>query len=720
MFLGTITTTAVRYQIRFSTIFRVLSLAIAACFAEDQLWAFDVTINKTANTRVSGHALPQPHMTNEFPYGAQLLGSGLYAGEFVSNSLGQKIPDGTGVLLLTRDGRRQERFSGLWNMGTPENGDYRFANGWRWYGDFSDIAAVGMLHAGENWKENITFEEAELRVRAVVPASPAVLLSPATTNVPNSFTVDVIVITDPGEVTVSFASTSQQQEQTSDADGNLQLSLPAGSYHLRCEKAGYQRKERDFSVGADGSRAAFCHIRLEEEYNSTSADRGEDAKRAVRAESFPFELGLYAPDIFAYLIRDRAQKIRSFLKSGPAVAKQPEVARVISGFWQKVAQNLVQGYQHDRIEALESKKQDGNRRFLEVALGAAAADYQTTKSPPANWGDEYEFPFPKSDGFKTDDLVTSTASATNFFWPAFPREVLDQSAAASILPRALKISLGDAADLPARAKDSPAWLRLVLVPDAPGVVRFQEGATNDQPWQPDAPFYMAATETSFDQMRLYARWAEQELARHPEQEKWFVRVPATKQLVGAQNLPYTGVTLDEALSFCNWLSFAHGREPAYTRSRDASWKQDRTKDGFRLADDSEWQFAARFGFDFLAAPGTPGWKSLREEFNRYELGGTNDLRLVYFFNQAAANQRAVDAPGVLLYPLGLRDLCGNAAELCRAETSTSELLRWTVCGGQSSFRSAGGVMPWFRKEFAENSNAEVGFRVVLPVPMDNF
>jgi formylglycine-generating enzyme required for sulfatase activity len=299
--------------------------------------------------------------------------------------------------------------------------------------------------------------------------------------------------------------------------------------------------------------------------------------------------------------------------------------------------------------------------------------------------------------------------------------VLDTNAAANILPRALKISLDDAADPPVGAKDSPAWLRLILVPDTPGVVRFQDGATNDQPWQPDAPFYMAATETSFGQMRLYARWAEQELARHPEQEKWFMRVPATKQLVGAQNRPYTGVTLDEALSFCNWLSFAHGREPAYTRSRDANWKQDRTKDGFRLADDSEWQFAARFGFDFLAGSGTPRWKDLWQEFNRYSLDGTNDLRLVYFFmDQAGANPRAVDAPGALLYPLGLRDLCGNAAELCLAETSTSEMLDWTACGGQYSFRSPRGVMPWSRKKFPGISNADVGFRVVLPVPMDNF
>ena len=117
-----------------------------------------------------------------------------------------------------------------------------------------------------------------------------------------------------------------------------------------------------------------------------------------------------------------------------------------------------------------------------------------------------------------------------------------------------------------------------------------------------------------------------------------------------------------------------------TRAR-RNWKletRSRSKDGFRLADDSEWQFAARFGFDFLATSGTPSWRDLREEFNHYERGGTNDLRLVYFFNQAGAIPRTVDAPGVLLYPLGLRDLCGNAGELCLAEASTAELLRWTV------------------------------------------
>ena len=113
--------------------------------------------------------IPPPRLTNEFPFSVPSLGPGLYDGQYRTNSLGQQKPDGSGMLLLTEGNRRQERFSGWWNMGTPENGEYRFANGWKWYGNFSDVTSTGPLYTGGSWLTGLTFENAESRAREAHP-----------------------------------------------------------------------------------------------------------------------------------------------------------------------------------------------------------------------------------------------------------------------------------------------------------------------------------------------------------------------------------------------------------------------------------------------------------------------------------------------------------------------------------------------------------------------
>jgi Sulfatase-modifying factor enzyme 1 len=677
-------------------------------------------------------AKPKERLTGQFPYSAPLLGPGLYDGQYVMDSLGQRRPDGSGVLLLPEGAHRRGRFDGWWNMGTPENGEYRFANGWKWYGDFSDVKFVGPLQAENSWRTGLTFGDAERQV----PPPPE----------PVPSTVDVDVFTHPGQVTVTFTRTGHQKEQveTSDLEGNLQLALPPGSYHLTCEKPGYQSKDRDLSVGADGSRSAFCRVILEgitnavdirEEAKHVISEEAkhvisEEAKRVVGADTFPFLLGQAYPDMFVYLVRDRARKIQSFLKSGPAVAQQPEVVQEVAEFWRRVAEAVVEGYGADCRNAKQSGRLDGNRRFLEVALGAVAANYEATKSEPARLLGDY-LPFPKSDGLELADLAASPLPNTNYVWQVFPKEVREQSVAACILPRVLKMRLEEGAANPSGPKDPPPPFLLALVPDLNGSVRLARegdglgnGVSKDRTWRPAAPFYMAVAETSFAQMRLYAPWAERQLIRNPEQAKWFARIPATKQLVGAQNLPYMGVTLDEAFSFCNWLSFCHGREPAYTRTPDERWTQDHTKASFRLPSENEWEYAARFGFDFFAASGTRSWEDIRTQFcdKLKPVGGQPDRRLVYFSaaSQTGALPRSVDDPEAWWYPLGLRDLCGNAGELCLAETPTANVLRWVVRGGQYTSNWEGAVMPWARCEFEASANKEVGFRVVLPVPMENF
>ena len=694
---------------------------------------------------------PQPPTNGQFSFVALSLGSGLYDGQYVTSNIGELIPNGLGTLVLAGGVRHLERFNGWWNKGIPANGEYRFANGWKWYGNLSDPKSGTTLLEGNAWLPGLTFDDAERRAREAMPPSQTTLPQPTPTATTGAVTssVDVVVITDPGQVTVIFAATDQQREQTSDAEGNLQLSLPAGNYHLTCEKPGFQRKERDLVVGADGSRIAFCRVKLDglidTNTNSLSEEAKrniiEEAKRVVGAETFPFFLGQTSPDTFVYFVRDRARKIQSFLKRGPAVAQQPEIVQEVDKFWRLVAQNVIEGYRTDKTKAVQVGRLDGNRSFLATALGALAADCEAGQSQSGkdvldNWNHsdagelfaEY-LPLSKSDHLEPADLSPQIYS-TNYIWREFPREVQEQSLAARILPRMLEPSLEDPTKPTLDGRRQLTTFKMMLVPDVNGSLRLaheadgnQNGSLKDETWRPAAPFYMAVTETSFAQMRLYADWAKQQLVHHPEQAKWFMPIPVTKQLVGAQNLPYMGVTLDEALSFCNWLSFSHGREPAYTRTQAGRWTQDLTKASFRLPNENEWEYAARFGFDFVPAQGASSWKQMRKSFGDAldQVVPQPDRRLVFFaVSQTGASPRSVDDPQARLYPLGLRDLCGNVGELCLAGTTTADVLHWTVRGGDYTSTTEDTVMPWHKSEFKGSASKEVGFRVILPVPMENF
>lgn len=633
-----------RQRIQSVLIVLVLSLTTVIRLAQGQVSAENFrhpNNNSQTGGRVTRDALPRPRLTNEFPYTVSQLGSGLYDGQYVLDSLGQKKPDGSGVLLLTKNDHRQERFNGWWNMGTPENGEYRFANGWKWYGDFSDSSAVGPLHTGDTWQTGLTFENAAKQARA--------------------------------------------SAQTT-------INSPIEDIH----------------------------------YNPSDLGNAEQRIKQVLNEERSFLiLAQISADDFASCIQICSREIHDVLQSG---TREPAMGQKVSDFWGKAAQGVLDGYRTDRNKAILVHRKDGNRRFLEVALGAAAANYATTGTKLTDWGGDYLFPFPKSDGIEPDDFPVAVFSTpcSNYLWQTFPPAVLEHSAAASILPRMIKLSFEESAGKSPGANDPQTQLQMALVPNPKGLVRFRRDdgqPSEDRVWRPDAPFYMAATETSFGQMRFYRDWAKLQISNNPKQMKWFVPMPATKQLVGESNKPYTGATLDEALSFCNWLSFCHGREPAYTRNQDGNWTQDRSKDGFRLPDEYEWEYAARFGFDFLSVSGTPSWKEMQEKFS--EMGEHPDRRLVWFFaatvSQTSASARAVDDPKAWLYPLGLRDLCGNASELCLAGTSTVDTMRWVVRGGQYDSQYEGAVMPWARSVFStENVNLQAGFRVVLPVPMDNF
>jgi len=124
----------------------------------------------------------------------------------------------------------------------------------------------------------------------------------------------------------------------------------------------------------------------------------------------------------------------------------------------------------------------------------------------------------------------------------------------------------------------------------------------------------------------------------------------------APRRPVERVTWFDAVEFCNLLSLRDGYDPVYTLKgrnpakgfpiRSAEVTQDRSKNGYRLPTEAEWEWAARGGLAsqnlVLAGGGDPALVAW--------VGGTD----------AGPGPVAEKAPN----ELGLYDLSGNVWEWC--------------------------------------------------------
>lgn len=143
-----------------------------------------------------------------------------------------------------------------------------------------------------------------------------------------------------------------------------------------------------------------------------------------------------------------------------------------------------------------------------------------------------------------------------------------------------------AAAPPPPRRESPLLGTLILVPAGTfeqGSERREQGRRSNEPRRTvtlTRPFYLAEHEVTNAQFRAFR-------ADHASGI-------AADRTLDLDNFPVSGVSWDDAVAFCNWLSQREGLPLAYER-RDGRWQLvEPATGGYRLPTEAEWEYAARY------------------------------------------------------------------------------------------------------------------------------
>ena len=123
-----------------------------------------------------------------------------------------------------------------------------------------------------------------------------------------------------------------------------------------------------------------------------------------------------------------------------------------------------------------------------------------------------------------------------------------------------------------------------------------------------------------------------------------------KDTIPTEDCPIQQMSWYYAIVFCNWASMKDGLEPCYSLDRLPEHKNDvievtwnKSANGYRLATDAEWEYAARGG----------------QESKGYLYAGSNDIAEVAAFGKASYPVGQMKSN-----ELGIYDMAGNASEWC--------------------------------------------------------
>lgn len=198
-----------------------------------------------------------------------------------------------------------------------------------------------------------------------------------------------------------------------------------------------------------------------------------------------------------------------------------------------------------------------------------------------------------------------------------------------------------------------------------------------------SPFYMDAWETTTTQVRDAFQWALEQgkltfggilFSNAQGNSQSLLKVNDVESmllfdgtnitvLAGRSNHPCTAITWYGALAYCNFRSEIEGKVPCYNLT---NWTCDFTKTGYRLPTESEWEKAARGGYEGRLFPwgdtithSEANYRSL--EANPYDISPTRDFHPIYNENRPV---RTAPVGSFAPNNYGLHDVVGNVAEWC--------------------------------------------------------
>jgi formylglycine-generating enzyme required for sulfatase activity len=279
-----------------------------------------------------------------------------------------------------------------------------------------------------------------------------------------------------------------------------------------------------------------------------------------------------------------------------------------------------------------------------------------------------------------------------------------------------------------------------------------------------SPFYISRSEITVDQARILLQWALDHGKVGITGGGTVMNLQGNRQILGEVNTvktlllfngtsfsvrpplvaqpkdtgwnsrhPLTAVTWYGAVAYCNYLSEMQGKEPCYNL---ADWSCDFTKSGFRLPTESEWEKAARGGFERRRFPWGDTISHSQANYrsstaNGYDVSTTRDFHPIYDLNRPIRT-----APVGSFEPngYGLYDVAGNVFEWCwdAAGRYTGQALTnptgpeiphptgHSLLKGGSLVTSAEGILLASRYIAAprDSTHSDIGFRFVVRPPSE--